>query len=106
MASGRLTPVEGVLRRASPKMFLPAKALRNEIDVGHVSLALLTRRQLGIIHAYTDAAEGAFREMLDRVLDAVAAGVWKVEEFNDPKPSSTVLGIVERLSPHFGHEVA
>ena len=50
------------------RLFLRAMALRNEIDVGHVSLALLTRRQLSILHGYTEGAERAFREMLDRAL--------------------------------------
>jgi len=84
------------------RLFLPAMALRNEIDVGHVSLALLTRRQLSVLHAYTEGAEGAFREMLDRALNSVTTGTWDVEEFTDSKPSAAVVEIVERLATHFG----
>jgi hypothetical protein len=85
-------------------LFLPAMALRNEIDVGHVSLALLTRRHLSVIHAYTQCAERAFRELLERTLNAVAAGKWDVEALTDPKPSESVLEIIERLTARFGPE--
>lgn len=85
-------------------LFLPAMALRNEIDVGHVSLALLTRPQLSVIHAYTERAERAFREMLERTLNAVVAGKWDVEAATDPKPSSSVLAIIERLAAQCGPE--
>lgn len=86
------------------RLFVPAMALRNQIDVGHVSLALLTTDQLSIIHAYTERAENAFREMLDRVLNAVGDGKWDVEKFTDSKPSSEVLKIVKRLAQHFETE--
>jgi|SRR5215471_13548030 len=84
------------------RLFLPAMALRSAIDVGHVSLALLTRQQLTILHSYTERAEIAFREMLDRALTAVENGSWEVEEFMDTEPSPSVLEIVERLRSHFG----
>jgi hypothetical protein len=49
--------------------FMPAMALRNEIDVGHIKLSLFDRKQLNILHKYTDAAEGYFRSMLRRLTD-------------------------------------
>ncbi len=49
--------------------FLPVMALRNEIDVGHTKLSLFDRKQLNILHRYTDAAEGHFRSMLRRLID-------------------------------------
>ena len=45
--------------------FLPAMALRNEIDVGHVDLSIYTRRQLNALHRYTEVAESV-DEKLDR----------------------------------------
>ncbi len=45
--------------------FIPAMALRNEIDVGHVELGLFTMDQLKTLHAFTERAEGAFREMFE-----------------------------------------
>ena len=44
--------------------YIPAMALRNEIDVGHVVLSLFTREQLALIHGYTDHAEEAFRILI------------------------------------------
>jgi hypothetical protein len=49
--------------------FMPAMALRNEIDVGHTKLCLFNRKQLNILHKYTDVAEGYFRSMLSRLIE-------------------------------------
>ncbi len=43
--------------------YLPAMALRNEIDVGHVDLSLFKRDHLQLIHGYTERAESAFRTL-------------------------------------------
>ncbi len=84
------------------RLFIPAMALRNEIDVGHVHLALFNPRQLAAIHAYTEIAEDAFRDMLDRVLTAVAEGKWQVSTMRDCKASPGALKVVERLVDQFG----
>jgi hypothetical protein len=61
--------------------FIPALALRNEIDVGHVELGLFTMDQLKIIHAFTERAEGAFRDLLDRLLSQVESGGFAVTPY-------------------------
>ena len=53
---------------------IPALVLRNEFDVGHVSLALLSREQLRILHEYTNLAEAAFRELYARLLEKPRGG--------------------------------
>jgi hypothetical protein len=84
------------------KLFLPAVALRNRLDVGHVSLALFKREQLETIHAYTEVAEGAFREMLDRFMTALAERKVVIPEYQDASPSKQALETMARLAKHFG----
>lgn len=87
----------GYERKAIERLFIPAMALRNEIDVGHVSLALLTREQLRTIHSYTEIAESAFRSMLDRVVSTIGAGRFAIAEYTDPEPTPAMLTVIERL---------
>ena len=47
--------------------YIPAMALRNEIDVGHVDLSLFRVDQLAVIHGYAEYAEGAFRVLFKRI---------------------------------------
>ncbi len=46
---------------------IPAMALRNEIDVGHVELGLFTIDQLRIIHGFTERARLALHRALNRL---------------------------------------
>lgn len=78
--------------------YLPAMALRNEIDVGHVDLSLFSRARLKSIHGYTERAEQAFRELLQRVLDGAKSGTWSPAPYESKPPSSTVRAVLERLA--------
>jgi len=51
--------------------FLPAMALRSEIDVGHVKLSLFNREQLNTLHEYTAAMRDFFHTMLIRLIDGL-----------------------------------
>ena len=82
--------------------FIPAMALRNEIDVGHVSLSLFTLKQLQILHEYTESAEAAFRSMLRRLLDRMQKGHYEVPLYFDLTPSREAVGVIERLAHYFG----
>jgi hypothetical protein len=77
--------------------FLPAMVLRNEIDVGHVDLGVFTVDQLKVIHAYTDLAEEAFRDLLKRILERTARGEWEVSGYELGAPDAEATKIVERL---------
>jgi hypothetical protein len=81
----------------SEAQFLPAVALRNEVDVGHVSLAKLSERDRRVIHAYTDAAEGWFGELLNRLIERIERGEADVAPHEHEEPKKEVRGIIERL---------
>jgi 2-iminobutanoate/2-iminopropanoate deaminase len=77
--------------------FIPAMALRNEIDVGHVELGLFTMDQLKIIHAFTERAEGAFRDLLDRLLSQVESGGFAVAPYTATSARPEAVALIERL---------
>jgi hypothetical protein len=77
--------------------FIPAMALRNEIDVGHVELGLFTMDQLRIIHSFTERAEGAFRELFERMLSRIASGEAIVAPHELGPPGDGATAVIERL---------
>jgi hypothetical protein len=80
--------------------YIPAMALRNEIDVGHVDLSLFKVEQLALIHGYTEHAENAFRLLLKRVMERVASGSFEVEAYEPASAAGEAVKIVERLRGH------
>jgi hypothetical protein len=82
------------------KNFIPAIALRNNIDVGHVSLTIFTTDQLSILHQYTEEAEKAFREMLIRVFDLMTSDEFVSVPYSDSKSHSDASAVIERLRQH------
>jgi hypothetical protein len=77
--------------------YVPALALRNSIDVAHVSLAVFDRADLEVIHQYCAEAEFTFRELLGRVCNKLAAGEWELPEYSDAKPSSGTRNTIKRI---------
>lgn len=77
--------------------FLPAMALRNEIDVGHVELGLFKMHQLKTIHAFTERAEGSFRDMFERLLGAVESGTTDIAPHELGPPRAEAIRLIERL---------
>ena len=88
------------------RYFLPAMALRNEIDVGHVDLSLYTRRQLHALHSYTEAAELAFQKMLQRLLQHMNDGRYVLSPYVARSSDSTARGVIERLEKFFGEDIS
>lgn len=82
--------------------YLPAMALRNEIDVGHVDLSLFKPDHLQLIHGYTERAESAFRELLSRVLTRVEDGTFTVSAYVATPAAGEAIKVVERLRKHAG----
>lgn len=80
--------------------FIPAMALRNEIDIGHVELGLFTLDQLKIIHAFTERVEAAFRELFDRLLSRVESGEFVVAPYTATSARSETVATIERLRKH------
>lgn len=71
--------------------------LRNEFDVGHVGLALLTGEQLQILHEYTNLAEDAFRNLYARLLEKLEAGKYCLRPDVASVLSSDKEAILRRL---------
>ena len=77
--------------------YVPVLALRNQIDVGHVHLSLLTLSQLAVLHTYLHQAEFRFKDLFNRVFDRIESGEWDVPEYLDPTPSPEVVKVIERM---------
>jgi len=78
--------------------FIPAMALRNEIDVGHVDLSLFNTEQLKLIHGYTERVEQCFRELLARIVAKVKQGTWQIPEHVAHNLSTAARKVLDRLS--------
>lgn len=79
-------------------------ALRNGLDVAHVSLAVFPLRQLRVLHDYTEQAESHFREMLQRVLDGITTGTLTIPAYVDLKPRGDTEKIIRRMAKWFSEE--
>lgn len=77
--------------------YIPAMALRNEIDVGHVELGVFKPDQLKVLHAYTERAENAFRDLLNTVLEKLETGEFELAYYELGPPRPEALQIIERL---------
>jgi hypothetical protein len=82
--------------------FIPAMVLRSNIDSAHVDLSVFTRTQLQVLHAYTEAAEMAFRKLLSKILTEAEAGRYQVMQHTACGHESRTAKIIERLAKHFG----
>ena len=80
--------------------YIPAMALRNEIDVGHVDLSLFRADQLAVIHGYTEHAETAFRKLFKRVFDSLASNAFEIDQYEPEPAEGEAVKIVERLREH------
>jgi hypothetical protein len=77
--------------------YIPAIALRNNIDVGHVHLGLFSSDQLTVLHRYAEDAEEPFRVLLDRILRKVASGEYQIEPYEIRTAGRDAIDIVERI---------
>lgn len=80
--------------------YVPAMALRNKIDVGHVNLSLFKVDQLALIHGYVERAETAFRLLFKRTFERMASGAFEVEPYEPMPASGEAVHVVERLRKH------
>ncbi|MBK8062484.1 MAG: hypothetical protein IPK33_32585 [Gemmatimonadetes bacterium] len=77
--------------------FIPAMALRNEIDVGHVDLSLFKAEHLVVLHRYVGRAEHVFRKLLQVVLARLADGTFTIEPWEHEPLKPKVVRMIERL---------
>ena len=82
------------------RFFIPAIVLRNNIDSAHVDLSIFTKEQLRILHAYTEAAENAFRELLKRLITETQLGNYKLIQYGEPNRRQEAEKIIERMANH------
>jgi hypothetical protein len=82
--------------------FLPAMALRDELDVAHISLAAFDRQQLGTIFRYAEAAEDYFRKLLQRIFDATATASFELVPYEDTGPRREAIVLLQRLAEQYG----
>ena len=77
--------------------FIPAMALRNEIDVGHVELGLFTMDQLKVVHAFSERAEGAFRDLFERLLSHIESGKFDITPYTVGVARPKAIALIQRL---------
>lgn len=80
--------------------YIPAMALRNEIDVGHVDLSLFKVEQLTAIHRYAEHAESAFKTLFKRIFEKIDDNSFDIEPYNPTSADGKAVKIVERLQQH------
>lgn len=86
------------------KQFIPAMLLRSKIDVAHASLTRFSPEERLVLHAYAERAEVHFRELLQRVCDALDKDSLTVSDVTDDEPEREVLQIIETLSQWYSEE--
>ena len=50
-----------------------------------------------MLHAYTERAENAFRDMLARILDEMKAGRFNLQPWGESSPRREAVMIIERM---------
>jgi hypothetical protein len=80
------------------RRFIPYLVLRNEFDVSHVNLAMLTREQFKTLHEYSDQAEATFRGLFQRLLEKVDSGKYAVLPDTKSSLSQDRIKVLEKLT--------
>ena len=80
--------------------YVPAMALRNKIDVGHVFLSLIKPEQLALIHGYTEYAEAPFRLLFKRLMERLSSGSFEIETYEPSSATGDAVRIVERMGAY------
>lgn len=86
------------------KWFIPALALRSNIDVAHVSLASFELAKLEGIHGYLEGASEKLRELLIRILGRFDAGEYVLPAYVPPAHSGAADAVLRRIAENFSTE--
>lgn len=78
-------------------VYVPVMALRNEVDVAHVDLGLLSVKQRSTIHDYCGNLLQSFSVLFDRLFEALEQGELVLMPSQPNAPSGRILEIVDRL---------
>jgi len=79
------------------RYFIPAIALRNNIDSGHVLLSVFTRNQLEALHTYTTSSLESFRHLLRLIFDKMNTSEYSVIPYTDPTPREGAITTISRI---------
>jgi hypothetical protein len=77
--------------------YMPAIALRNEVDVAHVDLTLFTPDHLQALHRYVGRAERTFRQLLARVTDRLISGSFRIRPWVPHGVDKRSRAVLDRL---------
>ncbi len=78
--------------------FVPALALRSNLDVAHVKLAILTRAHVELLHLYVENAAEHFRTLLQRVVTDALDGRATVAMYTPTAVEGEVLKSLSLLA--------
>lgn len=87
----------GYSREEIEGKFIPIMILRNELDVGHVSMKLFKREQLDALYKYLEYSEHDFRYLLKRVLEKVKEGDYVLQPDPDLRLDKDDLKMMKKL---------
>jgi hypothetical protein len=77
--------------------FIPITILRNEFDVGHVTISLLKPEQLKALYGYLERTELNFRNLMRCLLDKVRDGAYELPQDYDLTLDRDKRNIMNRL---------
>ena len=83
------------------KWFIPALALRSNLDVAHVSLASFELAKLEGIHGYLEGASEKLRELLTRILGRFDAGEYVLPPYVPSAHSGAADAVLRRIAENF-----
>jgi len=81
--------------------FIPIMILRNEFDVGHVSVKLFKQEQLNALYTYLEDSENDFKELLKKLLYEVKDGSCNLSQDSDLTLGKDKLKIMNDLIETF-----
>ena len=81
--------------------FIPIMILRNEFDVGHVSIALFKREQLNALYTYLENSENDFRDLLKKILNKFKDGDYTLQQDPDLSIDKDKLKVINDLIKTF-----
>ena len=84
--------------------FLPVMLLRSKIDVGHVFLSLFTRSELTALHAFTEAIEAKWHDMLERLIAKLQDDGTMLQDYESSIADQEAKGILSRIQRTMGSE--
>lgn len=88
----------GFTKQEIEKHFIPALALRNHVDVGHVELGCFYSSELRVVQQYVEAAEWAFRALFYHLIIRIQSGEYVIAPYPElSRPRNDAVNIIKRI---------